>query len=117
MKIYVLQTLINDSDQDGVLGCYSTLDRVKEKIIKHNSIGQKKLYNVQYRCEEYLQIAVYDIPLKCFGLLNTLIKIPSEQCKFKECQAITHFLKDYQSKGKNLTFNPEIEKIFEEKNC
>ena len=33
MKIYVLQTLIQDSDQDGVLGCYSTLDRVKEKII------------------------------------------------------------------------------------
>ena len=87
--------------------------QIKEKIIKHNSIDQKKLYNVQYRCEEYLQIAVYDIPLKCFGLLNTLIKIPSEQCKFKECQAITHFLKDYQSKGKNLTFNVEIEKIFE----
>lgn len=33
MKTYVLQILIKDSDQDGVLGCYSTLDKVKEKII------------------------------------------------------------------------------------
>ena len=42
-----------------------------------------------------------------------MIKIPSEQAKFKECQAITYFLIDYQEKKTNLSFNSEIEKLFE----
>lgn len=42
-----------------------------------------------------------------------MIKIPSEQAKFKECQAITYFLIDYQEKKTNLSFNSEIEKMFE----
>lgn len=88
--------------------------QAKENIIKNNTIiDQKNLFSIQFRCEEYLQIATYDIPLKCFNILNNLVKIPSDQAKFKECQAITSFLIDYQEKKSNLSFNNEIEKIFE----
>ena len=96
-----------------ILGKIVTCIQTKENIIKNNTIDQKNLFNIQFRCEEYLQIASYDIPLKCFSILNNLIKIPSEQAKFKECQAITYFLIDYQEKKTNLSFNSEIEKMFE----
>lgn len=70
MKIFVLQTLINDSDKDGVQGCYSTLDKVKEKII---NLEKKWLPTDMFRSEQFeKKITIPTKEAKTTGELNDL---------------------------------------------
>lgn len=70
MKIFVLQTLINDSDKDGVQGCYSTLDKVKEKII---SLEKKWLPTEMFEAKEFEEkITIPTREAKTVGELNDL---------------------------------------------
>ena len=93
------------------LNIYIKLIKSKENLIKNNNIDEKNLLEIKSHCEEYLQIKEFEKVLKIFNILENIIKIPSENNKFKELKIITEFIENFEEKKKKkekIIYNEEI---------